>query len=71
MSDTQRHIFSRIISIIILVYLCELFQSKRLVLTVSRLPELNIENLWYYRDDRHPHTGVIFLCCEQTLVHHG
>ena len=60
MSDTQRHIFSRIISII-LVYLCELFQSKRLVLTVSRLPELSIENLWHYRDDRHPHTGVIFL----------
>ena len=48
-----------LISSIILVYLCELFQSKRLVLTVSRLPKLNIENLWYYRDDRHPHTGVI------------
>ena len=38
----------------------ELFQSKRLVLTVSRLPELNIENFWSYRDDSHPYMGVIF-----------
>ena len=51
-----------IISLLVLsLCISELFQSKRLVLTVSRLPQLNIENLWYYRDDRHPHTGVIFL----------
>ncbi len=60
----EQYIFiNYVISSIILVYLCELFQSKRLVWTVSRLPELNIENLWYYRDDRHPHTGVIFSIC--------
>ncbi len=59
----EQYIFiNYVISSIILVYLCELFQSKWLVWTVSLLPELNIENLWYYRDDRHPHTGVIFRC---------
>ena len=58
----EQYIFINYVIIsIILMYLCELFQSKRLVLTVLRLPELNIENLWHYRDDGHPHTGVILL----------